>query len=421
MKEKIKIFIAFIIGFLFSTGIVYAATLYSATEVSYDNKNSGTSKTDVQGAVDELYEKAKLTFTLSSNTSEPTDTGKEGEVVIVSDVTPSKYYILNEAPSNPISGSVWLVESSSGTYKASGTDISTAIVAAKQYINSTWVEKPYCIYQNNRWNYFYGFDYTGGVQTFTVPYTGTYTLEVWGAQGGGSLGGYGSYATGTMSLNKNDTLYVVVGGQGPSLSQVTNVGGYNGGGYSGNNPGANSYGGGGATHIATTNRGELFNYSSYTSELLIVAGGGGGATSATTTLAGSGGGYVGNSGTTSNSTYNSSTYLPIGGSQTTGGTGYQGTTRGGSFGRGMSSNTDGWGGGGGAGFYGGGNGHGTTGAGGSGYIGNSLLTNKSMYCYNCSTSCDTATKTYSTTKVNENAIMHYAKKGHGFAKITYIK
>ena len=28
------------------------------------------------------------------------------------------------------------------------------------------------------------FDYTGGIQTFTAPDTGTYKLEVWGAQGG---------------------------------------------------------------------------------------------------------------------------------------------------------------------------------------------------------------------------------------------
>lgn len=36
------------------------------------------------------------------------------------------------------------------------------------------------------------------------------------------------------------------------------------------------YGGGGATHIATANRGELKNYENYKDEVLIVAGAGGG-------------------------------------------------------------------------------------------------------------------------------------------------
>jgi hypothetical protein len=32
----------------------------------------------------------------------------------------------------------------------------------------------------------YNFGYTGAVQTFTVPCTGTYRLECWGANGGGA-------------------------------------------------------------------------------------------------------------------------------------------------------------------------------------------------------------------------------------------
>ena len=33
---------------------------------------------------------------------------------------------------------------------------------------------------DNEWTY----SYTGGVQSWTVPYNGKYMLEVWGAQGG---------------------------------------------------------------------------------------------------------------------------------------------------------------------------------------------------------------------------------------------
>lgn len=73
----------------------------------------------------------------------------------------------------------------------------------------------------------------------------------------------------------------------------------------------------------------------------------------------------------------------------------------------------------GAGFYGGGSAGNGGGAGGSGYIGNSLLTNKVMYCYNCATSNDTSTKTVSTTNVSANPVSKSAKKGNGYAKITY--
>lgn len=51
------------------------------------------------------------------------------------------------------------------------------------------------------------FGYTGGIQTFTVPNTGYYQLEVWGAQGGTAKsyrGGYGGYSTGVVYLKKDD-------------------------------------------------------------------------------------------------------------------------------------------------------------------------------------------------------------------------
>ena len=132
------------------------------------------------------------------------------------------------------------------------------------------------------------FNYTGGIQSYTAACTGTYKLEVWGAQGGASIcngnscsrGGYGGYAVGTKTLNINSTLYVGVGGAGCTNGYSSyGCGGYNGGGngsgdYSDDE---SSGGGGGATHIALTNRGILPNYNSYRGEVLIVAGGGGGA------------------------------------------------------------------------------------------------------------------------------------------------
>ncbi len=255
--------------------------------------------------------------------------------------------------------------------------------------------------------------------TFTAPISGTYKLEAWGAQGGGANGGYGGYSAGKINLKNDDVLYVYVGGQGASVNKTKNVGGYNGGGFSGNFSDAHSYGGGGATHFADTS-GLLKNLSNKIDNIIMVAGGGGGTTSNLTTIGGAGGGYVGGRGTSS-SNFNNSTYLPGGGTQTGAGFAYEGSVRQGIFGAGIQSYTSGWGGGGGAGLYGGSNGFGTTGAGGSSYIGNTLLINKMMYCYNCTESNDESTKTVSTTCHSETPTENCAKEGNGYAKITLIR
>ena len=75
--------------------------------------------------------------------------------------------------------------------------------------------------------------------------------------------------------------------------------------------------------------------------------------------------------------------------------------------------------GGGGGFYGGKSGF-YNAAGGSGYIGNTLLTNKSMYCYNCTKSDEISTKTISNTCANSSPTENCSKLGNGYAKITYL-
>lgn len=123
------------------------------------------------------------------------------------------------------------------------------------------------------------FEYTGEVQEWEVPITGIYKLEVYGAQGGsytyGGIGGKGGYCAGNYQLNAGKKIYVVVGSMPESSSQT---GGYNGGGFGGTyslDSGIGS-GGGGATHIATSNKGILSNYKENQEDILIVAGGGGG-------------------------------------------------------------------------------------------------------------------------------------------------
>ena len=278
----------------------------------------------------------------------------------------------------------------------------------------------------------WSFDYTGGEQTFTAPVTGTYKLETWGAAGGGAQAGFGGYSTGNVTLSTNEKIFVIVGGAGSISTNANNGGGYNGGG-NGSSIDQNGSGGGGATHIAKTSRGLLSGYSSYISELLIVSGGGGGSTITANDkngVGGSGGGYLGVTGGYLKQLNWS--FYGTGGSQTAGGICYLYDTNladSGSFGtfgqggnHGYESSQNVGGSGGGGGLYGGGGssrGHGQAG-GGSGYIGNSLLTEKAMYCYNCQESSEISTKTISTTCTSATPTTNCAKQGNGYARITLI-
>ena len=294
---------------------------------------------------------------------------------------------------------------------------------------------------------------TEAAQTYDVKVTGIYKLEVWGAQGGDiyqwayplpdeyynplNYGGYGAYATGQIKLTAGTKLYIYVGGKGgtggrtsPSgagLPPITTpgTGGYNGGGSGGygsssSYPYDDSYlkyaggsGGGGATHIATTS-GLLSTLSNKKSNILIVAGGGGG---------------VQGSGSCDSVRPNAGGASGIG-NISTGAT----QTSGYSFGQGQAGRSSytyyncgaEGGGGGGGGYYGGyayqGTGEFTSanGGGGSSYIGNTNLTNKAMYCYNCTSSSSTNTKTNKITSVSTTPNAYSAKMGDGAARITWV-
>lgn len=160
------------------------------------------------------------------------------------------------------------------------------------------------------------FNYTGAVQTFTVPATGYYTLHCYGAQGGYSssgLGGKGGLSQLTYPLTKGDVLYIYVGGQGECIDGNSSHptggdGGWNGGGKGGTgvawgggngDPYNGGGGGGGATHIATSTIGEITSstslYDNHT-DLLLIAGGGGGGLSWGSNAGGVGGGDTGGKG-----------------------------------------------------------------------------------------------------------------------------
>ena len=271
--------------------------------------------------------------------------------------------------------------------------------------------------------------YTGKEQIFNVIKTGYYKLETWGAQGGGpegNEGGVGSYSKGLIYLNSGTTVYINVGGTGNVSDNIINSIGY--GGYNGGGNGVNSNsrctkfltgGGGGATHIALKS-GTLNTLENNKDDILIVSGGGGGGNYCNSYNYGHGGGA---GGTIGNSAYNLGEHYQAngygqGGTQSSYGCSskadYCGT-----FGNGSSSDELGVGAGGG--YYGGGGSEINSAGGGSGYIGNTLLTDKAMYCFNCTESSKVIDKTINTTCNEEIPTENCAKKGNGYAKITLME
>ena len=363
-------------------------------------------------------------------------------LIIVSVLLISIFIYLNSKnnylPSDDIIG-VYVNNELSGEIPSKGRAMFQKAICDDANIKVTW--------DNDKWGllisnlnkkvkcnlYFYSgetvfnFDYTGGEQTFIAPVSGIYKLETWGAQGGTMssdiYGGYGGYSSGVIALSKATNLYINNGGHGK-----TGIAGYNGGGSASSNGGA---GGGGASDI-TLSSGTLSTFKNKLSEIIIVSGGGGGSAQHTELInSGSGGhagGYIGGNGYFGTWT----TKAGYGGTQSTGGS-YglcqDDTVCGENGGFGQGGNliecdtthcNNAWQAGGGAGFYGGGSSRHSGGGGGSGYIGNPILKDKVMYCYNCEESSEESTKTISTTCSEETPTSNCAKKGNGYARITLV-
>ena len=238
----------------------------------------------------------------------------------------------------------------------------------------------------------YGTNYplvvTSGVQRVTVPYTGTYSFIVAGAQGGtgnGTVGGSGNIISGNVNLTNGDQIYIVVGQIGGSS---TYMGGGGGGTFVFLNSASNylfAAGGGGGSSQAGQGAAGQTNPSGSAGQNSGGAGGAGG-----TNGAGGGGGRDKNNTVTSPSGSNvtgvgatPSTTTQAGGGGggaigaiTTltftggaGGTGGSLTGGVGGFGGGGGAGSGaggGGGGGGGGGYSGGGGGGGSTGSGGVG-------------------------------------------------------
>lgn len=265
------------------------------------------------------------------------------------------------------------------------------------------------------------FDYTGTVQTVTLP-KGTYKLECWGAQGGNRSqdsasatvtgSGLGGYSIGTLTLTQLTTCYIYVGGQGGMSSSTGNVkveGGFNGGGFASHeSTGEPGNGGGGATDV------RIAQDSLYAR--VIVAGGGGGSGEDNET-GGYGGGETGGAGSGNTSLTQAS--------QTSGGTN--------SFGFGLGGNTYN-GGAGGGGWYGGASRYSVSsystgsdsegGGGGSGYVyTSSTAKNYPSGCLLNSSYCLTDAQTIAgnnsfTSPTGSSETGH---SGNGYCRITVIE
>lgn len=224
-----------------------------------------------------------------------------------------------------------------------------------------------------------------GIQLWTVPESGKYRIETYGAQGGGSGRGYsppgkGAIIKGDVSLTKGETLKVLVG----QMGEASNVYSVNGGGGGGtfvtklNNSPLIVAGGGGGAGQSNSN----------THARSSTGNGNGGTATSNSWAGGAGGGFNGNG--SSASDYGGGGYSFITGG--TGGTAYNGASYGG-FG--------GFGGGGGLGHYGAGGGGGYQGGNGGTH---DYYAGWGGYSYNAGT----------------NQANSVDNTGHGKVIITYI-
>ncbi len=227
------------------------------------------------------------------------------------------------------------------------------------------------------------FNYTGGVQTYTVPPCVTsITVDVQGAQGGlGPVGcagyqglpGLGGRIQATLTVNPGDVLNIYVGGQGAPDNNTSAAGGFNGGGNAMMESNYTYYGGGGGGGASDIR----LNGNALTDRIVVAGGGGGGGSDGCTCNGldgGAGGGLTANAG--SPGSVCSCNPSGQGGSQVAGGAkgdwGCNCDATAGSLGQGGNSNSSSCGGptgggAGGGGYYGGGGGGLGAGGGGSNY------------------------------------------------------
>ncbi|KAL9978256.1 hypothetical protein ACROYT_G015754 [Oculina patagonica] len=253
---------------------------------------------------------------------------------------------------------------------------------------------------------------SGGIQRWTVPYTGKYQIEAVGAAGGYDVipgsdknRGRGARMTGTFNLSKGEIIQILVGQEGEINTNHYSAGG--GGGtfvVRGNNTPLIIAGGGGGLQYLYTERHEGCDANTTTAGnpgYKSWSGGknGHGAQIADDGISGGGGGGFYSSGRSS---------TDFGGSKGNGGEGGKGFLQGGVGGRALFFNVDGgFGGGGGA------QGYGRGGGGGGGYSGGSSGNDVHI-------SCGGGGGSYNVGKDQQNECCFKAA-GHGQVNITLVQ
>ena len=244
------------------------------TKATLDDKNvySSIISTDKQtmtfetANLSKVGDKSILSYTVTNNSNQ-----YDANVSITcapKEETEAKYTSIKNKLENDAT-KVLAKESLNGTLtitldKSATKEITEEYICRLEF--SATGREEYAYTGDNTWS----FGYTGGEQEFTSPTTGTYKLEVWGAQGGENAnkfaGAAGAYSSGEITLMKGQKFYIYVGGQS----------GYNGGG----SPSTQAYPaniggyGGGATDIRLIN-GTWNNFESLKSRIMVAGGGGG--------------------------------------------------------------------------------------------------------------------------------------------------
>ncbi len=295
----------------------------------------------------------------------------EGYLGVITNTRINDYYLSPTAPENPKEGMVWIISSSVSENYIITKNSKTGVSYVLQYESGNWELKEAYVY-NGQWDqlsgftgstYEWEFSYTGEYQTFTPPYSGYYTIELWGAEGSTrtNAGGKGAYTKGDLYLTAGESIYIYVGNKGTDGATTFN-------GSKGWAPG------GGATDVRTqpTSSTAVWNeMASLRTRIMVAAGGGGGSKHSNVAVGTPGGGLTATSVASRGTAY--------GGTQTAGGAGAQSNYNGGNGSFGVAGNgnsgSGGYSGGGGGGWYGGGGGgvdggadDDGAGAGGSSYI-----------------------------------------------------
>jgi prepilin-type N-terminal cleavage/methylation domain-containing protein len=149
----------------------------------------------------------------------------------------------------------------------------------------------------------FAYDYIDDVQEFSVPFSGVYKIEAWGASGGSvnnSVGGKGAYTSGEIYLDAFEKLYIYVGENYDGYKSTFSFNGGGSGSYSNHNE--KNANGGGATDVRLVS-GDWDDSDSLVSRIMVAAGGGGSLSWNNGAIAngGAGGALIGGNGSISGS------------------------------------------------------------------------------------------------------------------------